>query len=66
MGNKRIFLSSPTMNGHELEFVHDAFAKNWIAPLGENVDQFEKELAGYVGVGHAAALSAHPAGEIGT
>lgn len=58
MGNKRIFLSSPTMNGHELEFVHDAFAKNWIAPLGENVDQFEKELAGYVGVGHAAALSA--------
>ncbi len=58
MEQKRIFLSSPTMNGHEIEFIHDAFQKNWVAPLGENVDEFEKTLAAYVGSGHALALSA--------
>lgn len=45
------------MSGEELEFVNDAFSSNWIAPLGPHVDAFEKEMAGYVGVGHAAALS---------
>lgn len=56
--NKRIFLSSPTMNGHEMEFIQEAFDTNWVAPLGRNVDEFEKELAAYVGVKYAAALSA--------
>lgn len=55
---KKIFLSSPTMNGHEMEYIKEAFDTNWIAPLGKNVDEFEKELASYVGVSHAAALSA--------
>ena len=55
--NKRIFLSSPHMGGEELKYVHEAFASNWIAPLGENVNQFERELADYVRIGHAAALS---------
>lgn len=55
--NKRIYLSSPTMHGDELTFVHEAFETNWVAPLGKNVDCFETELASYVGVGHAAALS---------
>ena len=43
----RIFLSSPHMSkeGYELEYVNDAFEKNWIAPLGENVNKFEEELA---------------------
>ena len=54
----RIFLSSPTMHGEEQAFVKEAFDTNWIAPLGKNVDEFEHELARYVGVGHAAALSA--------
>jgi dTDP-4-amino-4,6-dideoxygalactose transaminase len=45
------------MGGRELDFVRDAFASNWIAPLGPHVDAFEREMAGYVGVGHAAALS---------
>lgn len=58
MGNKRIYLSSPTTYGEELMFVHDAFEKNWVAPLGENVNSFEREVAEYVGVEHAAALSA--------
>lgn len=53
----RIFLSSPHMGGYELDYVHQAFETNWIAPLGENVNMFEKELAEYVGIGSAAALS---------
>lgn len=56
--NKRVFLSSPTMHGEEQQYIQEAFASNWVAPLGANVDEFEKELARYVGIGHAAALSA--------
>ena len=55
---KRIFLSSPTMHGEEQLFVKEAFDTNWVAPLGKNVNEFEKEMAAYVGVGHAAALTA--------
>lgn len=45
------------MGGEELKYVHEAFEQNWIAPLGPNVDNFEKELAMYLGAGHVAALS---------
>lgn len=55
---KRIFLSSPTMNGHEMDYINEAFETNWIAPLGKNVDEFEKEMAAYIGVKHGSALSA--------
>ena len=57
---KKIFLASPHMSqeGYEQEFVKEAFDTNWVAPLGENVNKFEEELANYVGVRHAAALSA--------
>lgn len=57
---KKIYLASPHMSkeGYELEYVKDAFEKNWIAPLGENVNKFEEELAAYVKSEHAAALSA--------
>lgn len=58
MGNERIYLSCPTMHGEEQKFVKEAFDTNWVAPLGKNVDEFEKEIARYVGVKHAAALSA--------
>lgn len=58
MEHKKIYLSSPTMHGKEQEFVQEAFDTNWIAPLGPNVNAFEKELAAYVGISHAAALSA--------
>jgi len=56
----RIYLSSPHMSeeGYEQQFIKEAFDTNWIAPLGTNVNEFEKELANYVGIGHAAALSA--------
>lgn len=57
--NKRIPLATPHMSeqGFEKEYVQSAFDTNWIAPLGPNVDEFEKELAAMVGVDHAAALS---------
>ena len=57
---KRIFLASPHMSdeGYEREYVKEAFDTNWIAPLGENVNKFEEELAEYVGIKCAAALSA--------
>ena len=54
---KRIYLSSPTMHGKEQEFVKEAFDTNWVAPLGPNVAGLEKELAGYAGISHGAALS---------
>ncbi len=54
----KIYLSSPTMHGDEQRFVQEAFDTNWVAPLGPNVDAFEKDVASYIGIGHAAALSA--------
>ena len=53
----RIYLSSPHMSGLEQEFVAEAFATNWIAPVGPHVDAFEREFAELVGVPYAAALS---------
>ena len=57
---EKIFLSSPHMSdeGYEMQYIKEAFDTNWIAPLGKNVNEFENELARYVGIGHAAALSA--------
>lgn len=57
-GKKKIYLASPTMNGYEMQFIQEAFDTNWVAPLGKNVDEFEKEMAAYVGSMYAAALSA--------
>jgi len=56
---KRIYLSSPHMSdeGYENAFIQEAFATNWIAPLGPNVDAFERELAERVGVKAALAVS---------
>ncbi len=58
--NKRIFLSSPNMSaqGYEMEYINLAFDTNWIAPLGQNVDGFEREMCEYTGAVQAAALSA--------
>jgi dTDP-4-amino-4,6-dideoxygalactose transaminase len=55
--SQRIWLSSPHLGEEETAFVDDAFRTNWIAPLGPHVDGFEREIAAYAGVGHAAALS---------
>jgi len=55
----RIYLSSPHMSdeGYEMQYIKEAFDTNWIAPLGPNVNEFEKELAAKVGIKSAAALS---------
>lgn len=55
---ERIYLSSPTMHGEEQTYIKEAFDTNWVAPLGKNVDEFEREMAAYVGARHAAALTA--------
>ncbi len=57
--DNRVFLSSPHMSdeGFEMQFIKEAFETNWIAPLGKNVDMFEKEVSELVGVKSAAALS---------
>ena len=54
--NKRIYLASPHMGSLEKIFVNEAFDTNWVAPLGPNVNNFEKEVAEYVGAKHASAL----------
>ncbi|MBN1127408.1 MAG: aminotransferase class I/II-fold pyridoxal phosphate-dependent enzyme [Chitinispirillaceae bacterium] len=55
--NNRIYLSPPHLSGKELDHVHEAFASNWIAPIGPMVDAFEKEMCGYTGSPYAAAVS---------
>lgn len=57
MTNKRIYLSPPHMTGREMDYIKEAFDSNWIAPLGPHVDAFEREMADYVGVSGALALS---------
>ncbi|RYY31263.1 MAG: aminotransferase class I/II-fold pyridoxal phosphate-dependent enzyme [Chitinophagaceae bacterium] len=54
----KIWLSSPHMGGSELDYIHEAFQSNWIAPLGPNVDGFEEDLKNFLGNDvHVAALS---------
>ena len=57
--NERIYLASPHMSdeGYEQKYVKEAFDSNWVAPLGPNVTNFEKELAKYVNTKSASALS---------
>lgn len=57
MSSSRILLSAPHMSGEEQAFVADAFATNWVAPLGPHVDAFEREFCDAVAADHAAALS---------
>ena len=53
---ERIYLSPPDMGGEELSLVSEAFASNWIAPLGPFVDRFERELGAYLGGRFVCAL----------
>ncbi|AXT49802.1 aminotransferase class I/II-fold pyridoxal phosphate-dependent enzyme [Aquimarina sp. BL5] len=56
--SKRIWLSSPHMGGTEQSYVKEAFDTNWVAPLGPNVDGFEKDIENYLGSNNfVAALS---------
>lgn len=57
MTSDRIYLSPPHLSGHEQCYVQEAFDTNWIAPLGPNVDAFEREFCQVVGSTHALAVS---------
>ncbi|MGB0789371.1 MAG: DegT/DnrJ/EryC1/StrS family aminotransferase, partial [Marinirhabdus sp.] len=58
MNKNKIWLSIPHMGGNELKYVQQAFDENWIAPLGPNVDAFEKDIQNYLKENvHVAALS---------
>ncbi|MGX7668089.1 DegT/DnrJ/EryC1/StrS family aminotransferase [Flavobacterium pedocola] len=48
MSNQKIWLSSPHMGGREQFYINEAFAANWIAPLGPNVSGFESDLEQYL------------------
>lgn len=57
--NSKIWLSSPHMGGNEQKYINEAFAENWVAPLGPNVDGFEEDLEKFLGEDvKVAALSA--------
>lgn len=55
--NTKIYLSSPHMSGDEQKYIKEAFDQNWVAPLGPNVDGFEKEMGQYLTVSNVAALN---------
>jgi len=57
MRKDKIWLSAPHMGGKEQEYVTEAFATNWISPVGPHIAAFEEELSRYNKIGHCAALS---------
>lgn len=58
----RVYLSPPDVGALEKEFVMDSLESGWVAPLGPHVDGFEQELAAFLGVPYAVALSSGTAG----
>jgi len=54
----KIWLSSPTMHGEEIEYVHEAYDTNWMSTVGANINEVERLAAEKVGVKYAVALSA--------
>jgi dTDP-4-amino-4,6-dideoxygalactose transaminase len=55
---KRIWLSPPHMTGLELKYINEAFASNWIAPVGSNITEFENKIQEFIGKeSHAVALN---------
>ena len=56
---KKIYLSSPHMSreGFEQDYINEAFASNFIAPAGANVDGFERAISEYTRTPHVAAIS---------
>ena len=60
--SERVYLSPPHMSGNEREYLLRAFDSNWIAPIGPDLDAFERELADLVGVRYAAGLASGTAG----
>lgn len=55
---KRVWLSSPTMHGEELQFMQEAFESNWMSTVGQNINELERLVAEKIGCQYAVALSA--------
>lgn len=55
---KRVWLSSPTMHGEEQKWINDAFEKNWVSTIGENINEAERQVSEKIGRKCAVALSA--------
>lgn len=54
---KKVWLSSPTMHGEELQYAARAIETNWVSTVGENIDRLEKMAAEYLGMKYTVALS---------
>ncbi|WP_044932435.1 DegT/DnrJ/EryC1/StrS family aminotransferase [Oribacterium sp. NK2B42] len=54
----KVWLSSPTMHGEELQYITEAYKTNWMSTVGQNLNEIEAKVADYVGVKYAVALSA--------
>lgn len=54
---KKIWLSSPTMHGEEIDYVTEAYRTNWMSTVGENINQIEKNACEKIGCKYAVALS---------
>ena len=55
---EKIWLSSPTMHGEELIYMQEAYEKNWMSTVGENINEVERLACEKVGCRYAVALSA--------
>ena len=53
----KLWLSSPTMYGEERMYVKEAFDTNWVSTVGENINQFEKNICKLVGCKYSVALA---------
>ena len=56
--DSKVWLSSPTMHGTEIDYVKEAYDTNWMSTVGKNIDELERLTCEYIGCKHAAALSA--------
>lgn len=53
----RLYLSPPHLGRHELNYLHKAIEDNWVAPIGPNLDGFERDICEYTGAQHCVALT---------
>ena len=53
----KVWLSSPTMHGDEQRWVDEAIQTNWVSTVGANINEVERQMAEYIGIPHAVALS---------
>ncbi len=55
--DEKLYLSSPTMHGDELKFIKEAYDTNWMSTVGENINEAERLISGFVGRKYAVALT---------